>query len=101
MVNKINVILFSIDIKAPQLQIIGGGGEAPGGGRGKGKSWTEAKGSFAHAKLPAESQEEIPIQLPGNTNCRGGVSTVDLLIKVACFVKKYIVFVISKAADPN
>ncbi len=25
---------------------------------------------------------------PGNTNCRGRLSTVDLLIKVACFVKK-------------
>jgi hypothetical protein len=25
---------------------------------------------------------------PGNTNLRGGLSTVDLLIKVACFVKK-------------
>jgi hypothetical protein len=27
---------------------------------------------------------------PGNTNCGGGLSTVDLLIKVACSVKKEI-----------
>jgi hypothetical protein len=27
------------------------------------------------------------IAKPGNTNCRGRLSTVDLLIEVACFVK--------------
>ncbi len=29
-----------------------------------------------------------PIPIPGNTNLRGELSTVDLLVKVACFVIK-------------
>ncbi len=37
---------------------------------------------------------------PGNTNRRGRVGTVDLLIKVACFVKK-IMLAVSKATDLN
>jgi hypothetical protein len=31
----------------------------------------------------------------------GRLSTVDLLIRVACFVRKLIMFSISKGADPN
>jgi hypothetical protein len=37
----------------------------------------------------------------GNTNLRGRLSTVDLLIKVASFVKKQIIFTFSKIADVN
>jgi hypothetical protein len=37
----------------------------------------------------------------GTTNIRGILSTVDLLIRVACFVKKLILFSISKGADLN
>ncbi len=37
----------------------------------------------------------------GNTNRRGRLSTVDLLTKVACFVKKQIMLAISKAAGLN
>jgi len=38
---------------------------------------------------------------PGNANCRRKlIGTVDFLLKVACFVKKYM-FAISKAADLN
>jgi hypothetical protein len=33
---------------------------------------------------------------PGKTNRRGRLSTIDLLIKVACVVKKQIMFTISK-----
>jgi hypothetical protein len=37
---------------------------------------------------------------PGNTNLRGRLCTVDLLIKVACFVKELVVmFSRAKAAD--
>jgi hypothetical protein len=36
-----------------------------------------------------------------NTNGRGRLSTVDLLIKVACFVKKEIMLALSKAIDKN
>jgi hypothetical protein len=39
---------------------------------------------------------------PGNTIWRGRLNTVDLLIKVTCFVKKRkIIFSIVKAVDPN
>jgi hypothetical protein len=40
---------------------------------------------------------------PGKTSRRGRLSTVDLLMKVACFVKKKrrIKFSIEKAADLN
>jgi hypothetical protein len=38
---------------------------------------------------------------PGNTYWRGRLSTVDLLIKVACFVKKINNVNKSKAADQN
>jgi hypothetical protein len=37
--------------------------------------------------------------LPGNTNSRGRLNTVDLLTRVACFVKKKIIFSISKGAE--
>jgi len=37
----------------------------------------------------------------GNTNWRGRLSTVDLLISVACFVKKQIMLSITKAAHLN
>ncbi len=37
----------------------------------------------------------------GNINIRGRLSTVDLLIKVASFVKKQIIFTFSKIADVN
>ncbi len=38
---------------------------------------------------------------PGNTNWSGRLIAVELLIKVACFVKKYVMFVILKAANLN
>jgi hypothetical protein len=38
---------------------------------------------------------------PGNTNWGGKLSTVDLPIKIAWFVQKQVMFVLSKAADPN
>jgi hypothetical protein len=38
---------------------------------------------------------------PGNTNGKGMLSTVDLLIKVTCFIRKQIMFEISKAVDVN
>ncbi len=38
---------------------------------------------------------------PGNTNWRRGLSTVELLIKVPCFVKKQILFALWKGADLN
>jgi hypothetical protein len=46
---------------------------------------------------------KCPISLPwlGNTNWRGRLSTVDLLISIAHFVRKKIMFSISKAAHPN
>jgi hypothetical protein len=34
--------------------------------------------------------------LPGNTKTRGRLSTIDLLIRVACFARKEIMFSISK-----
>ncbi len=37
----------------------------------------------------------------GNTNWTGTLSTINLLTKVACFVKNWIVIAISKAADLN
>ncbi len=37
----------------------------------------------------------------GNTNRRERLSTVDLIIKATRFVKKYIMFAISKVADLN
>ncbi len=37
----------------------------------------------------------------GNSNRRGRLSTVDLLIKVACFVKQQVMSALSKAADLN
>ncbi len=37
----------------------------------------------------------------GNTNYRGRLSTTDLLIKVACFVKKVNDIFNVKRADPN
>jgi hypothetical protein len=37
--------------------------------------------------------------LPGNTNLRGKLSTVDLLTKIACFVKKKIMLAISKVDE--
>jgi hypothetical protein len=39
--------------------------------------------------------------LAGNPNWRGRLSTVGLLIKLACFVKKEIMFAFSKEADLN
>ncbi len=43
---------------------------------------------FQMSKTKAGGQAGIYlIAKPGNTNCRGRLSTVDLLIKVACFVK--------------
>ncbi len=39
--------------------------------------------------------------LPENTSLRRRLNTVDLLIKVACFVIKKILFVIPNAADLN
>jgi hypothetical protein len=36
---------------------------------------------------------------PGNTNRKGMLNTVNLLIRVACFANKYIMFATSKAAD--
>jgi hypothetical protein len=38
---------------------------------------------------------------PRNTYSRGRLSTVDLLIKVACFVKNKLMFAKSKAANLN
>ncbi len=35
----------------------------------------------------------------GNSNWKGRLSSVDLTIKVACFVKKYVMFAISKGAE--
>ncbi len=35
----------------------------------------------------------------GKTNCSGKHSTIDLLIKMACFEKSKFTFAISKAAD--
>jgi hypothetical protein len=47
-------------------------------------------------------QGAVPIRpCPGNTNKRERLSTVDLLNKVACFVKEDKMFVISKTADIN
>ncbi len=43
------------------------------------------------------NKEAISVQ-PGNTNWRGRLCTVDLLIKITWFVK---MFVISKVADLN
>jgi hypothetical protein len=42
-----------------------------------------------------------PNKQAGNTNRSGRLSTVDLLINVACFVKNKIMLAISKAADLN
>ncbi len=42
-----------------------------------------------------------PLAQAGNTNWKGELSTVDLLNKVACFVRKQIMFSTSKAADLN
>jgi hypothetical protein len=39
--------------------------------------------------------------LTQGTLTEGGLSTIDLLIKVACFTIKLIMFAISKAADQN
>jgi hypothetical protein len=39
--------------------------------------------------------------IPVNPNAMVKISTVDLLIKVACCVKKITIFAISKAADLN
>ncbi len=41
------------------------------------------------------------VRKAGNTNWRGRFSKVDLLTRVACFVKKWIMFSISKVADLN
>ncbi len=38
---------------------------------------------------------------PGNTSLRGRLTTVSLLILVTCFVKKEIMFALSKGADVN
>ncbi len=38
---------------------------------------------------------------PGNPYSRGKLSTIDLLIKVACFVKRFIILSIQKRADQN
>ncbi len=39
---------------------------------------------------------------PGNTSCRGKLTTLDLLIEILCFVKKeLIMFGIPKTADLN
>jgi len=44
------------------------------------------------------TQENNMLNLSGNTNCRERLSTIDLLVKVACFVK---IFLIYKAANLN
>ncbi len=54
---------------------------------------TEKASVFAISdkNLPVLSVLRVGLQmmgLPGNTNYGGRLSTVDLLIKVACFVKK-------------
>jgi hypothetical protein len=41
----------------------------------------------------------ISIGEAGNTYWRGRLSTVDLLVKVACFVEQQIINLMSKAAD--
>jgi hypothetical protein len=42
-----------------------------------------------------------PYGISGNPNCRGRLSMVDLLIRVACFVKNKIMFSLSRAAILN
>ncbi len=43
----------------------------------------------------------FPLVRAGNSYLTGRLSTVDLLIKLACLVEESIVFTISKAADLN
>jgi len=46
-------------------------------------------------------KKSISLMLAGNTNQRGRLSMIDLLIRVACAVKKLIMFTISQSADLN
>jgi len=41
------------------------------------------------------------IERAGNTNQKGKLSAVNLLIRVTSFIKKKIIFSVSKAADLN
>ncbi len=43
-------------------------------------------------KTDEEKGPNLSSDVPGNTNWGGRLSTVDLLIKVACFVKTFIIF---------
>ncbi len=46
-------------------------------------------------------KQDEPMRSPGNTDWRESLSTVDLLIKTACLVKKWIKLLISKVGDLN
>ncbi len=62
--------------------------------------WTGLKGvSYSVSQVKTQLHEKW--LKADNFNWSGRLGTVDLLIKIACFVKKYILFVTSKATDLN
>jgi hypothetical protein len=54
-----------------------------------------------HDNTHHDTEHSNNLHKAGNTNWRRKVSMVDLLNMVVCFIKKYIMLVISKAADLN
>ncbi len=52
---------------------------------------------LVHKKISLKRLQKVYTVQAGNTNWRGRLSTVDLLFKVTCFVKKQIMLAISKA----
>jgi len=72
---------------------------------GKGGSYSSVViltcGTLLQEKAPSLPWKYWTRVKAGNTNGRGRLSTVDLLIKVACFVKKEIMLALSKAIDKN